>query len=379
MRETDLLILGAGPAGLSAALHLLQLDPGWAGRVLVLEKAAHPRPKLCGGGVTRLGLDILAGLGLPTPLPLPHAPVHEVQLVYGRRAIPVRGNPAFVVYDRQEFDAYLAAQARARGAVLHENEPVQSILAEREGVVVTTSRGEYRARAVIGADGSKGPTRRIVEAARPVARPSPVARLLEVIAPAPAGAALFTKRQALFDFTPTQNALQGYTWDFPARVAGAPHFNRGIFDGRVAPARPKADLPALLTHFLEALPPPTGPAPVQGHPIHWFSPRNRLARPRVLLVGDAAGAEPLLGEGIGPALAYGPLAARAVAYAFETGDFSFADYTRRVIFSELGAYLLLRWYIAWWGYRLSGQPWYMHLVWTIGQGLAVLTNPLRER
>jgi hypothetical protein len=36
-------IVGAGPAGLSTALHLLQIDPSWAERMLVLEKAAHPR------------------------------------------------------------------------------------------------------------------------------------------------------------------------------------------------------------------------------------------------------------------------------------------------------------------------------------------------
>jgi flavin-dependent dehydrogenase len=75
MQAFPLIIIGAGPAGLSTALHLLRIDPAWADRLVVLDRAAHPRHKLCGGGVTRLGLGYLRGLGLPDPLPIPHAPV----------------------------------------------------------------------------------------------------------------------------------------------------------------------------------------------------------------------------------------------------------------------------------------------------------------
>lgn len=83
-REVDVLIADAGPAGMSTALHLCQVDPSWAGRILVVDKAIFPRPKLCGGGVTQPGADILAGLGLafePT-----HVAVGEVRLIHGRVA-----------------------------------------------------------------------------------------------------------------------------------------------------------------------------------------------------------------------------------------------------------------------------------------------------
>ena len=93
---------------------------------------------------------------------------------------------------------------------------------------------------------------------------------------------------------------------------------------------------------------------------------------RLVLVGDAAGAEPLFGEGIAPALGYGKVAAEAVADSFNTQDFSFNDYKRRVLVSRLGAYMLLRWYVAWWSYRLSDRPWFMHIMWTIGRVLAAL-------
>jgi flavin-dependent dehydrogenase len=48
----DTLIVGSGPAGSSTALHLVQKDPAWAERILVVDKAVHPREKLCGGGIT---------------------------------------------------------------------------------------------------------------------------------------------------------------------------------------------------------------------------------------------------------------------------------------------------------------------------------------
>ena len=46
-----MLIAGAGPAGMATALYLLREHPGLAGQVIALEKARHPRPKVCAGGL----------------------------------------------------------------------------------------------------------------------------------------------------------------------------------------------------------------------------------------------------------------------------------------------------------------------------------------
>ena len=48
----DVLIIGGGPSGLSTALHLRQHAPHLSPRILLLEKAHYPRPKLCAGGLT---------------------------------------------------------------------------------------------------------------------------------------------------------------------------------------------------------------------------------------------------------------------------------------------------------------------------------------
>ncbi|MGB9775078.1 MAG: NAD(P)-binding protein, partial [Anaerolineae bacterium] len=43
METYDVIIVGAGPAGLSTALHLQQMSPDLASRTVILEKARHPR------------------------------------------------------------------------------------------------------------------------------------------------------------------------------------------------------------------------------------------------------------------------------------------------------------------------------------------------
>jgi flavin-dependent dehydrogenase len=60
----DILIVGAGPAGLSTALHLAKIAPHLVPRTLILEKARHPRPKLCAGGLLPDGEVLLRRLGL---------------------------------------------------------------------------------------------------------------------------------------------------------------------------------------------------------------------------------------------------------------------------------------------------------------------------
>ena len=102
--------------------------------------------------------------------------------------------------------------------------------------------------------------------------------------------------------------------------------------------------------------------PLKGHPIHWFDPQGEFARPRILLVGDAAGVDPLLGEGISFALAYGEVAAAAIADAFARRDFSFAGYRGRVMAHPILAQLTMRTRLARLAYRFQA-PWLIKGMW----------------
>jgi flavin-dependent dehydrogenase len=369
--QSDVVIIGGGPAGLSTAMHLIQEDTGWRDRLVVLEKETHPRHKLCAGGLTPFALQQLHLLGLS--LDIPFIPVTDARLEYGDRAAVIRGQPAIAVTRRPEFDEWLARQAKARGIQLLENTLVLEIERRAEGVLVSTNRGQISAKAIVGADGSKGIVRRWLGAREPRPR---VARLLEVVTPAKGNEPEFRNRMARFDFGALRDALQGYYWDFPSLVRGAPHMNRGVYDGRVNPESPRANLPQILHQTAQAHGVSPEDLKIEGHPIHWFSPTNLFSGERVALAGDTAGADPLFGEGIGVALGYGRVAARALHSAYVQDDWSFSNYRTRVLLSPVGRYLLLRWFVASLVYRVSHNHLMMLGIWQLLKAASWLISPL---
>jgi flavin-dependent dehydrogenase len=369
--QADVVVIGGGPAGLSTAMHLVQQDPGWRERLVVLEKETHPRHKLCAGGLTPFALQQLRLLGLS--LDIPFVPVTNALLEYGDTAAVIRGQPAIAVTRRPEFDEWLARQARRRGVRILEDTPVREIERHASGVVVTTDRGRLEARAIVGADGSKGIVRRWLGAREPRPR---VARLLEVVTPADGSEPEFRNAVARFDFGALRDALQGYYWDFPSLIRGSPHMNRGVYDGRIDPQRPRADLPQILEQTARAHGVSPDRLKIEGHPIHWFSPSNLFSGDRVVLAGDTAGADPLFGEGIGVALGYGRVAAAALQAARARDDWSFRSYRARVLLSPVGRYLWVRWFAASLVYRMSHSHLMMLGVWQIIRAMSWLISPV---
>lgn len=330
----DVIVVGSGPCGSAVAMNIKRHAPGLAERTLVIEKETHPRHKLCGGGITLLSQHILTNLGVD--LTLNYVPIHEVQLLYRGSKVRIRKENIIKIVRRNRFDAALVAEVRKRGIEVREGVEVNDVRVEEDGVLLQTSTGPLRARAVVAADGAKSTVRRHIG----LEGPSRICRAMEVLTPEdPAATTEFREHMALFDFSPVTDGLQGYYWDFPSSVDGEPFMNRGVFDSRVLPERPNADLKGIFKSFMDRRQRKLEEYKLMGNPGRWFDPQAEFSAPRVLLAGDAAGIEPLGGDGISCSLGYGEVVALELARAFASGDFSFAGYRDRLLAHPIGHHM----------------------------------------
>jgi flavin-dependent dehydrogenase len=390
MDNATILIVGGGPGGLSTALHLARLDPQLTTRILILEKEHYPRPKLCAGGLVADAEIILKRLGLDVS-EIPHVDVEAAHFDFagsGLKICPPNGY-AFRVIRRDEFDAWLAENAKSRGIKIREGIAVKAVLPDPDGVTVETDQGIFRAQIVVGADGSNGVTRRCILPNEPLS----TSRTLEVVVanrepqmasavkqpPIPQG--LLRRgdhpprndihKDAYFDFFPVPQNVAGYVWDFPTQVKGQPMRCWGVYDSNLLAGQKRPMLKDMLANGMAKHGFNLEECEIQSHPIRWFEPQNRFSAPRVLLVGDAAGADPLFGEGISIALGYGAIAAREIAESLRRGEFSFRGYKSRLARSGLGQALFARWFVANLIYSFK-WAWFQFLLWRVMQPVVML-------
>jgi geranylgeranyl reductase family protein len=288
----DVVIVGAGPAGGSAALAAAEAGA----RTLVLERSSFPRYKTCGGGLIGVTLDVLPdGLDVPVRQEI-------VAATFSHRGGDVRrldaGTRILSLTDRADFDDALLARAVAAGAVVRHGVTVSSV-AEEDGVVVlATGDGPVRARHVVGADGSASRLGRHVGVVL-----DQIDLGLEVELDAAGDA---WRGRIHIDWGPIPGS---YAWVFPK----GDRLTVGVISRKGTPDRTRAYLKAFLRE--QGL---QDAKVVQesGHLTRCRAPGSPLGRGRVLVCGDAAGLlEPWTREGISYAVRSGALAGRAAARA----------------------------------------------------------------
>jgi flavin-dependent dehydrogenase len=328
MERRAVVIVGSGPAGAATALRLAARAPGLARQTVLLEKAHHPRDKTCAGGVIPKALRLLDELDVPFAVPA--ARVDRAAVAIPGRDVTVVGEDLCRVVRRREFDAHLAWAARDRSVELREGERVVHVARDGAGVRVETDRAAYWAPAVVGADGAGSVVRRAL-----VARDDADTVARAVMCDVPLAATTWTGHDARrydFDFTAAVDGLRGYRWAFPCVIDGVSHANVGVYAlPPVSGARLQAELAGALAAI--GVPPARHWA---AFPIRTYAGEAALAAPHALLVGDAAGCDPLMGEGISFALEYGVLAADALITGHARNAFDFGGYVRAVHRGPLG-------------------------------------------
>ena len=316
----DVLIVGAGPSGIAAALTLHAANYN----VIVIDKAFFPRDKCCGDGLTTGALRILDELGFD-PKSVPNWTVcNDVWLrsPSGKEmqfSLPTQGQFAAIA-PRIELDNALVQLTRSRGIQVLEGHEFVSIREQTaDQITIDFSNGNshnnsnkyetVEAKFLIASDGMWSPVRKSLGMSTPGYLGEWHAfrqYANNVTGPAK------DRLHVWFD----KDLLPGYAWSFPLQN-GRVNIGFGILRGGKYSVQQMKDLwPNLLArkHIAKAL----GPEVVmEDRHTAWPIPARVTTAPlstgRVLFIGDAACVtDSLTGEGIGQALLSGQLSAQAI-------------------------------------------------------------------
>jgi geranylgeranyl reductase family protein len=303
----DAIVVGAGPAGSTAAFRLARAGA----RVLLLDRERFPRDKPCGGGLTYRAVR---------QLPMPVDPVvedtvdrFELGFRYGTRFERRSEGPLVLMTQRRRLDAHLADQAAVAGADFRDGIRASELELQDDGATVRFDGTAAVAPVVIGADGVNGLTVRALGLAG--GRRHGVA--LEGNVSYVHAREDRYKGRAVVELGTVPG---GYAWVFPK----GDHVNVGVGGWESEGPRLREHLERACAAYglphehLESL---------RGYRLPMRRAGERAARGRVMLVGDAAGlVDPLSGDGIYEALVSARIAAETALDLLEGRDRSLDDY-----------------------------------------------------
>jgi menaquinone-9 beta-reductase len=354
----DLAIVGAGPAGSAAAWQAAHAGA----RVIVLDKAAFPRDKPCGDGLTARAVSYLQMMGLSEEVSKFHRvdgvkvfSPSEWDLSFPRRpGMPDHG----YVARRPELDTILLRHAGSAGAQIREGAEVTGPVQNGNGRVtgVVLKGGEtVTADAVIAADGAYSPIKRAMKLDSEYQGYSAIAIRAEMPANRPDSSMLEIYLKLAFE----GNQLPGYGWVFPF---GGGQINVGLGYVNSYKKWQQINATQFMGQFIETLPREWELASIdelkKSKGVRaWRLPMGFTAwppwRPGVLFAGDSLGAgKPASGAGISKALESGIAASECALAALQNGGpDDFTNYAQRMEAAWGKEYRRGRYF-----HKLLGQP-----------------------
>lgn len=309
----DCIIVGAGPAGGSAAYHLAKRGRS----VLVIEKESLPRYKPCGGGVSPqvaqwFDFDFTPAISLK---------VNAIRYTW-EMGDPVdasleNSEPIWMVR-RDVFDHFLIQQAQRQGAALKDGLEVTGIEFKTDRWQVSTADGIFQGQYLIAADGTRGPVGNWLGFKK---RKRRLAGALEAEAEVQDGTQVIH-----FDFGMVKN---GYIWNFPK----ADGYSLGVGTFRGGEAQ---DFKKILTEYANCFGVSLSDCKQYGHPIGLWDGEQPLHTQNAVLAGEAACVvDPFTAEGIRPSMFSGVKAAEAIDQALSGETNALENYTA-IINTEWG-------------------------------------------
>lgn len=372
----DVIVVGAGPAGSTTAYYLAQagLD------VLLLEKTAFPREKVCGDGLTPRAVKQLIDMGVDISAENGWIRNKGLRIVGGGHSIEIpwpqlSTYPDFgLVRTRKDFDQALAEHAVAAGArLLERTSVIGPIMDESTGRIVGV-RAQVK-----NEDGTAGPQKAfhapLVVAADGNSSRLSLAMGLQKRDDRPMGVAVrtyYTSPRTNDDWLESwlelwdgDKLLPGYGWIFGV---GDGTVNVGLGILNTSSAFGNVDYKDLLTRWLEQTPQEWGfreanrTEPIRGAALPMGFNRTPHYTRGLLLVGDAGGmVNPFNGEGIAYAMESAAIAARTIVQAHSRptpvqAEMALASYPEQMKQALGGYYTLGRWFV-----KAIGNPEIMRL------------------
>jgi menaquinone-9 beta-reductase len=322
--DADVIVVGAGPAGSTTAFYLAQagLD------VLMLEKSAFPREKVCGDGLTPRGVRALVAMGISVSEQDGWVRNKGLRVIGAGKRLELpwpelSSYPGYgLVRPRTDLDQMLARRAQQAGAKLLEGVTVTGpVLDERTGritgVVAKEADGErtYRARVIVAADGNSSRLSVAMGLRKRDDRPLGVAVRTYYTSPRHDDDYL----ESWLDLWDGDRLLPGYGWIF-GMGDGTSNVGLGLLNTSAAFGH--TDYHALLRKWLAGMPAEWGfteenrTQPIRGAALPMGFNRTPHYYRGLLLAGDAGGmVNPFNGEGIAYAMESGEILARTIAQA----------------------------------------------------------------